>query len=53
MALFQVPNLLSRLPAEISSTLFADATRIRLAADRVLFFAGDAGDGCYRLEQPA
>jgi CRP/FNR family transcriptional regulator len=51
MSLFQVPNLLSRLPAEISSTLFADATRIRLAADRVLFFAGDAGDGCYRLEQ--
>jgi CRP/FNR family cyclic AMP-dependent transcriptional regulator len=49
--LFLVPNVLARLPAEISATLFADATRVRLQADGVLFFVGDTGDGCYRLEQ--
>ena len=51
MPIFQVPNLLSRLPAEMSSTLFADPKRIHLPADQALFFAGDNGDGCYRLEQ--
>jgi CRP/FNR family transcriptional regulator, cyclic AMP receptor protein len=51
MPIFQVSNFLSRLPAEMSSTLFAGATRSRLAADEVLFYAGDFGDGCYRVEQ--
>jgi CRP/FNR family transcriptional regulator len=51
MPIFQVSNFLSRLPAEMSTTLFAGATRSRLAADQVLFYAGDFGDGCYRIEQ--
>jgi CRP/FNR family transcriptional regulator len=51
MPLFQVSNFLSRLPAEMSSTLFAGASRTRLPADKVLFYAGDVGEGCYRLEQ--
>src|SRR4051812_26123992 len=51
MPIFQISNLLSRLPAEISSTLFAGATRSRLPAEQVLFYAGDFGDGCYRIEQ--
>ncbi len=51
MPTFQVSNFLSRLPPEMSATLFAGASRSRLAPDEVLFFAGDFGDGCYRLEQ--
>jgi CRP-like cAMP-binding protein len=30
--------------------LFANATPTKLAADEVLFLAGDVGDGCYRIE---
>jgi CRP/FNR family cyclic AMP-dependent transcriptional regulator len=51
MPIFQVSNFLSRLPAEMSSTLFAGATRSRLPAEQVLFYGGDFGDGCYRVEQ--
>jgi CRP/FNR family transcriptional regulator, cyclic AMP receptor protein len=44
-------SLLSELPEHFSRELFAVATPVRLAADEVLFLAGDPGDGCYRVEQ--
>jgi CRP/FNR family transcriptional regulator, cyclic AMP receptor protein len=44
-------NVLSDLPERLSSRLFAGAQLRRLAGGQVLFNAGDAGDGCYRLEQ--
>jgi CRP-like cAMP-binding protein len=43
-------NLLSELQEHLSADLFARATLVRLAADEVLFLAGDAGNGCYRVE---
>jgi CRP-like cAMP-binding protein len=43
-------SLLSELPEHLSVNLFAGATPARLKADQVLFMAGDAGDGCYRVE---
>ena len=42
--------MLSALPAELSSRLFAKARPVSLAADQTLFLAGDAGDGCYRVD---
>lgn len=45
------PSLLSRLPEHLSASLFASATPVKLDADEVLFLAGDAGDGCYRIEE--
>jgi len=45
------PNLFSVFPEKLSGQLFAHAQRKNLAADEVLFLAGDPGDGCYRLEQ--
>lgn len=44
------PSLLSGLPGHLATDLFGDAKPIRLAADGVLFMAGDPGDGCYRVE---
>jgi CRP/FNR family transcriptional regulator, cyclic AMP receptor protein len=44
------PSLLSALPAHLSVRLFDNATTMKLKADEVLFLAGDAGDGCYRVE---
>jgi CRP/FNR family transcriptional regulator, cyclic AMP receptor protein len=44
-------GLLSNLPDRLLAELLARATPIRLAADRVLFLAGDPGDGCYRLNE--
>jgi CRP/FNR family transcriptional regulator, cyclic AMP receptor protein len=44
------PSLLSRLPEHLSTDLFNAATSVKLNADEVLFLAGDAGDGCYRVE---
>jgi len=44
------PSLLSGLPEHLSAALFTSATPVRLRADEVLFLAGDAGDGCYRVE---
>ncbi len=35
----------------MSAQLFDSAKPVRLAADAVLFIAGDPGDGCYRVEQ--
>jgi len=43
-------SLLSELQEHLSADLFASATPVRLAADEVLFLAGDAGNGCYRVE---
>ncbi|HEX3936821.1 MAG TPA: Crp/Fnr family transcriptional regulator [Xanthobacteraceae bacterium] len=44
------PSLLSELPEHLSANLFTSATAMKLGADEVLFLAGDAGDGCYRVE---
>src|SRR5580692_8657331 len=44
------PSLLSGLPEHLSANLFTAATPVKLAADAVLFMAGDVGDGCYRVE---
>jgi CRP-like cAMP-binding protein len=43
-------SLLAGLPARLTTDLFANARSVRLAADKVLFLAGDSGDGCYRIE---
>ena len=43
-------SLLGELPGRLSTDLFAKAKPVRLAADESLFFAGDSGDGCYRVE---
>jgi CRP/FNR family cyclic AMP-dependent transcriptional regulator len=44
------PSLLSGLPEHLTTNLFASAKPLRVAADEVLFLAGDPGDGCYRVE---
>src|SRR6202023_3540923 len=44
------PSLLSGLPEHLSANLFTAATPVKLNADAALFMAGDAGDGCYRIE---
>jgi CRP/FNR family cyclic AMP-dependent transcriptional regulator len=44
-------NLFAALPAELSRGLFEKARMVTLAADQTLFLAGDAGDGCYRVEE--
>jgi CRP/FNR family cyclic AMP-dependent transcriptional regulator len=45
------PDLLSDLPERLSTALLANAKPVKLAADEILFLAGDPGDGCYRLEE--
>jgi CRP/FNR family cyclic AMP-dependent transcriptional regulator len=44
------PSLLSGLPEHLSAGLFKSATPVKLKADASLFLAGDAGDGCYCVE---
>ena len=44
------PSLLSGLPRHLATDLFRGAKPARLAADEVLFLAGDPGDGCYRID---
>ena len=46
-----VTDLFSALPSHLSAHLFANAKLVHLAAEQVLFLAGDAGDGCYRIEK--
>jgi CRP/FNR family cyclic AMP-dependent transcriptional regulator len=46
-----VTDLFSALPSHLSAHLFANAKPVHLAAEQVLFLAGDAGDGCYRIEK--
>jgi hypothetical protein len=43
-------RLLSELPTDLPTKLFANANRVRLAAGDILFRAGAAADGCYRVE---
>jgi CRP/FNR family transcriptional regulator, cyclic AMP receptor protein len=38
------------LPTRLSRELFARAETVRLRAGRILFRAGDSGNGCYRVE---
>jgi CRP/FNR family transcriptional regulator, cyclic AMP receptor protein len=38
------------VPVHLSGALFKDATPVRLHVDQILFHAGDAGDGCYRVD---
>jgi CRP/FNR family transcriptional regulator, cyclic AMP receptor protein len=45
------PSLLSELPGRLAIDLFAGTKPVKLRADAVLFIAGDAGDGCYRVEE--
>jgi CRP/FNR family transcriptional regulator, cyclic AMP receptor protein len=44
-------NLFSGLPMELSGGLFAQARTVALTANEMVFLAGDAGDGCYRIEE--
>jgi CRP-like cAMP-binding protein len=44
------PSLLSELPEHLSAALFKSATPVKLRTEAALFLAGDAGDGCYRVE---
>ena len=44
-------NLLSVFPEELAARLFAHAKPVKLAAEEVLFLAGDPGDGCYHVEK--
>jgi CRP-like cAMP-binding protein len=46
----QPDDILSALPAALSAGLFGRAQPVTLAADETLFLAGDAGDGCYRVD---
>src|SRR5438034_2057433 len=43
--------ILSGLPERLLAQLFADAKSCHLRAGDTLFAAGDAGDGCYRVER--
>ena len=43
-------QFVTALPGDLSAGLFAKAARRKLAADELLFSAGDDGDGCYRIE---
>jgi CRP/FNR family transcriptional regulator, cyclic AMP receptor protein len=44
-------NLFSQFPDNLAKDLFRNAKPVRLAAEEVLFLAGDPGDGCYQVEQ--
>jgi CRP/FNR family transcriptional regulator, cyclic AMP receptor protein len=46
----RTPDLLTSLPDELQRGLFAKGRTTTLAADQMLFLAGDAGDGCYRID---
>ena len=44
-------NVLAGLPKELLEKLFAEAQCRELKAGEVLFKAGEAGDGCYRVQK--
>jgi CRP/FNR family transcriptional regulator, cyclic AMP receptor protein len=44
-------GLLSGLPNQLLTGLLASGKAVKLAADQVLFLAGDPGDGCYRVNE--
>ena len=43
-------SVLDALPPELASVLFAKAHDLSVTADQIVFLAGDAGDGIYRIE---
>jgi CRP/FNR family cyclic AMP-dependent transcriptional regulator len=43
-------SLLSRLPERLLTQLFDQAATVRLKTDEILFLGGDAGEGCYRVD---
>jgi CRP-like cAMP-binding protein len=47
----QSTDLLTDLPDRLSTALLTNAKPVKLAADELLFLAGDPGDGCYRLDE--
>jgi CRP/FNR family transcriptional regulator, cyclic AMP receptor protein len=47
---FAAGHMFSLLPEELTKRLFARSRPVKLAADQVLFLAGDPGDGCYHVE---
>src|SRR5262245_51551145 len=51
MAKVVTSNVLSGLPRQLVSKLFADATPYHLEAGEVLFRAADPGNGCYRIDE--
>ena len=44
-------GLLTKLPENLQRGLFAKGRTTALAADQTLFLSGDAGDGCYRIDE--
>lgn len=44
-------GLLADLPGPLLADLLANANPVNLAADAILFLAGDPGDGCYRVNE--
>ena len=44
-------HVLSALPTELVSDLFANGRTVALKAKQALFLAGDRSDGCYRLDE--
>jgi CRP/FNR family transcriptional regulator, cyclic AMP receptor protein len=44
-------NLFSVLPPALSAGLFRNASTVELGANDLLFAAGAAGDGCYRVDE--
>src|ERR1700719_4844611 len=44
-------KLLSGLPGRVLADVFADAKAVKLPTNKVLFHAGDPGNGCYRVDE--
>jgi CRP/FNR family transcriptional regulator, cyclic AMP receptor protein len=44
-------HLLSRLPVRLLADVFTSAKAVKLVTNKVLFHAGDPGDGCYRVDE--
>jgi CRP-like cAMP-binding protein len=44
-------TVFSVLPPDLSTGLFGQSRTIELAANQVLFLAGDPGNGCYRIDE--
>src|SRR5262249_59141450 len=49
VAISHSADLLSDLPERLADLLLANAKPVKLAADEMLFMAGDPRDGCYPL----
>ena len=44
-------GMLADLPDRLLARLLVKAKPVKLAADKILFVAGDSGDGCYRVNE--